>query len=519
MSPLLTRAQFAKTDAAKKSGASWNGYVHWVTKTHAARVAARARNPLGALTQQLTASILTPAEQIAQANKAVTGQITTAEAGMDAASKAQQLATQNQATRAQGYATALAHLTENTPEAVKATYQDAADRMRLYGTGLTGAVEASQQAAAGAAAEHLAAQGAPAMGAPTYDPASMRNTLQMAGVVAPGMSLEEEAANAATLARGQNVANVMQVGGIAQQYLQKTQDLRDQLALQKTALEKTRPGLYQTAIGALRGEAAKTQMSLLDQQRQQRALDVQVGTLQLQQAKTLADQAVAWTNLTGSVFTVAGQGAKAHLVNTHVPAPGSDAAQIAQTAATAAAGQTAMNIRAAADRKVRIEIANAANAARVTAAQTTATAKVTAAGVAAAATKAAARIKAQAARDPNKPASLKDRRAILSGTNTQGNDLVKTSLNRIWSLVPRSEPQQKGEDLATYQARHQQAINIFQARQQEHRAAIVARVNHLITPQLQLLKYGPDQIAGMADAIVSAYIPKRGRSTWVGLLH
>ena len=486
---MLTKPQFNQWRIKNnKPHATWQGYNNWVTKTRVARAAKQNANPLGSLTQRLLASIPTPAQQTTQATTSVDAALKSTLAGYTSASKIDQLATENQSKRAQGFATALANLTSPSPEAVKHDYQEAADRMRLYGTGLTGAVEAAQQGAAGAAAEHLKAQDASAVGVGDYDPASMRNTLQMSGVVIPGTSLEEEAANQEQLARGQRTADVYQVKGIADQYDQKTQDLRDALALKKTELLATRPELLQKALDSLRDSASKTSISLIDQANQKRATDVQVGTLQLQQAKTLEDQAIGRTNITGDLWVVAGKGANRHLVNTHQPAAGSDAVRIATQAATTKYGvDAATQAGEGADRKVHEEIAAAANTAKLAAAQTSATARTDAAKIAAAARKAAAQITS----GKKGGATPKQRSDILKGTYSVGNSTVEKNLTNLWNNVPGHAKQGKDEPADVYEKRYQKALRVFRARKQEHRAEILSRVTDLITPQLQLLELRP----------------------------
>lgn len=260
---LLTRAQFGKTDAAKKPGASYGGYVNWVTKTRtkraAVRVAAEKANPFGALMQRYQAAIPTPQQQIAQAHQAVNQEIQAGLAGYRASSKAEQQVAENQAKRAQGFATSLANLTATAPSSVANEYTQAADRIRAYGTGLTGELGQQFQGSADAAAQHLANQGANVGGTTvgSYDPASLRNTLQYTGVVLPGTTLEQQAAGAKGFAQTQRRAQTAQIGNIAQQYRQKKLDMQHELALRAQALQATRPDLYQKALAGL--QAAGTQ--------------------------------------------------------------------------------------------------------------------------------------------------------------------------------------------------------------------------------------------------------------------
>jgi hypothetical protein len=222
--------------------------------------------------------------------------------------------------------------------------------------------------------------------------------------------------------------------------------------------------------------------SISDSYRQQR-LDVQVGTLQLQQAKTVQDQAVAMTNLTGSLRRPQRQ-----VVDTRTLAPARPRQRRRE--------DKAENARAAADRRVKVEIANAGNTTKLAVADKAALAKKAAAVAAAA--------KSQKTVTPGQ------RNTIIKNSGAQGGDLVKTTIARIWSLMPPNLTAAQGanESDGAYAQRHAQAVTMFKARQHEHRIQIVNRVARLITPQLTLLKYGPDQINGMANAIVSTYIPR-----------
>jgi hypothetical protein len=460
----LTAREFNANPASKKPGASYGGYVNWVKRTRAKRAAMHATPQAPAPMAAVTAA-LTPQQQVDASIKASL-------AGMRASTSAEQAQSNAQAAQAQKYAVALANLTAGTPDAIKADYQQAADRLKGYGAGLTGATFDAQQAAAASVAQHLKDQGVTDTAPSTYDPAALRSTATMLGVTIPGTTLDEESLLAKHAAEADRAASVSRVGDIAQQYLAKTTDLQNQLAAKRTALEATRPQLLQSALTA-KSDAA----------RQQRALDVQVGTLQLQQAKTAQDQAIAMTNLTGTLHVVDKTG---RVIDTHRSAQGSDAAKT----------QAQIN-QADADRRVKQEIASAQADATKSAATTAAAAKV-----------AAAKVAAQNA--GNKPATPKQRSDILKNSSAQGGELVKTTVNRIYALTPDTDPIRSGEKPDDFTKRHTQALAIYQHRLQQHRGEIVTRVAGLITPQLKLLHYGPGQIQAMANAIVNAYIPQKG---------
>lgn len=472
----LTKPQFLQTAAAKKPGASYAKYVNYVTRARAARPAAVTN------VMQTFAAGLTPAMQHA-ATSSVSQQIADAMAANTAASKVSQAQEQAQANRAQGFALALNKFDDPEGKQALADYQSAAGQIQGFGTGLTGALAAAQKQQADKTVSDTAALTGGLGSVAGYNLDALHNDLQYGHVTLPATSLAGQAADAAITARGQAAASAANVGSIGQQYLAKLADTQNQLTADNATLQAKRPELVTSAL-----------TSMSDAQRQQRALDVQVGTLQLQTAKTVQDQAIAMTNLTGTLHVVNNKG---RVVDTGRTAAGS-------TAVTSAARTTGENTRAAADRKVRLEIANAAAAARVTAAQTTAAAKVTAAQTAAAAKKAASSVAG------GKPATAAQRSTILKNTYATGGDLVKTTLQRIQSLVPNSDGIRQGEKPADFEKRKAQALNVYRARLQEHRGQIVSRVAALITPQLQLLHYGPDQIAGMANAIVTANIPAPG---------
>jgi hypothetical protein len=463
----LTPAQFKKTAAAQKPGASYSGYRNWVTRTRASRAASRAPSVMPTFQ-----GLLTP-QQVAQAKATVDTQIGSSLAGMRASTRAEQEQANRQAARAQSYAMALGSLTKNDPSQIADQYRASADRMKDYGTGLSGAALEAQQADSAQVADrmkNLGIEKAPG----SYDLNSLRNTALTLGTIIPGENTENEAARAFATAESARQGGIHQVGDIAQQYLAKTTDAQTALAAKRAELEGQRPQLIQSALTAAS-----------DNQRQQRALDVQIGTLQLQNAKTLADQAVAYTNLTGSLHVVR----NGKVVDTGGAASGSDAAKI-----------TAQNSRSAADRRVKQEIADATNRTKLTVANTQAAAKKAAAAISHKGSGAA------------KPATPKQRSDIIKNANAQANGLIKTTMDRIQALVPRLAPQGKDESDADYAARHKLGLTVYRQRLQEHRGEIVRRVAVLIEPQLSMLKYGPGQINSMAESIVNAYIPQ-GKTT------
>jgi hypothetical protein len=301
----LTPSQFAKTTAGRKPGADYQGYVSWVRKTRNQRQNARLQaDPYGynAALAQFRSTLLTPAQQSAQVAKQVNTGLSAALAQIASSYRASQQQTSNQATRAQGYAQALANMTATAPNQIADIYNQAAERLKGWGTGLTGAYAEAEQQANDRATAALAATGTPTATATgnlpvsSYDPAALRNVLQYTGVVAPGKNLQEEAANAAALARFQRASDVSQVGAIAQDYLQKGQALAAEMAGKKADLLATRPELIEKAAAELRsqtGQGWQSFLSALQSSRsadiQQRASDIQAKYLENTLGKTQAD--------------------------------------------------------------------------------------------------------------------------------------------------------------------------------------------------------------------------------------
>jgi hypothetical protein len=254
--PLLSAREFAKTAAAKKPGASWQGYKNFVTATRmkraAGRAASAAADPSGFALNQVQSGLLTPLQQNTQATNLTNATLKAQLAAIDAASSAQRTQTSNQADRAQGFALALAKLTAANPDAIAGEYRDTADRLKGYGTGLTGAVADAENTAANTTAQHLADQGLTQQ-VGSYDPASLRNSLQIANVVNPAKNLEGQAANAYAEAQFNRAAQSSQMGGIAQDYLQKLDALRTSDTAQKDALQAGRPAAFLQALSQIQG--------------------------------------------------------------------------------------------------------------------------------------------------------------------------------------------------------------------------------------------------------------------------
>lgn len=264
---------------------------------------------------------------------------------------------------------ALAKATEGTVKAVGAlsagdaaaardAYAGAADRIGGLGSALTGAVrEAIQRETPNAAL--IRTIGAP--GSVPNGADSVVNTASMLGTVIPGTGLANEAARALVNMGDRRFAAGVRLADASDSALFKGKGDIDKMRASIRDLEAKRPGLLLEAV-----------MNLRQQANQERATKVQIGTLQLQQAKTAQEQAVAMTNLTGTIHIVKG----GKVVDTGRAAPGSDAGEAATRAATATA-------TAAASAAAKKEAARIAAESKREAAEIAAAAKINAAKIAA----------------------------------------------------------------------------------------------------------------------------------------
>lgn len=262
--PFLTPQQFAKNPAALKPGASYAGYVRYVNRTRANRAAQRAVNPLSTFISDYQASLPTAAQQQQQAQQNVNQQIALQIAGAKAAQELADKKLAQQGKRAQGFALALGSLTQPSADQVKASYQEGADRLRAYGTGLTGVAAEIQQRTADQAAAHVAEITGGGVGTPTgLNVEQQRNTNQMLGTVIPGVTLEQQALSAVSEARNQAGARAQGIENIAQGYVGKQADLASELAAKKAEIQATRPALIAQAIEAARSGSRQDMATLI----------------------------------------------------------------------------------------------------------------------------------------------------------------------------------------------------------------------------------------------------------------
>ena len=243
---------------------------------------------------------------------------------------------------------ALSSASAGDPAAIQGAFQGAADRTVGYAQGMTGALGEQAGSAAQEAAASIAAAGAPGSAGVTSQAGAIANTLNYTGGYIPGSSLAFEAANRMAEATAFGKA---QQGRLAEQAMQQLRDsTKDIEELRYKAIETQ---------GTIEGEKWKRELDEREMNLKERAFQVQVGQLQLANAKSLFDQAEAYTNLTGNIHVVR----NGKVVRTNQVASGSKAftaAQAAETsransarsAATSRANAAATNARIAAQNRI-----------------------------------------------------------------------------------------------------------------------------------------------------------------------
>jgi hypothetical protein len=211
-------------------------------------------DPWGSILGSLTTGV-SPKALRASASSDVTAQIKAAAAANAAAVAGQKIAFENQGRRASGFATALANLTKPDTAAIVDQYRQSADRLRGFGTGLTGAVADAQQAQADKNAADVSRVTGGLGSVASYDIPNMRNVAQMLGVVMPATSLEERGLNSIADANATYASQVGGIGSIAQEYMQKGSDLDSEVAAKNAALQASRPSLFNEALKAAQENA------------------------------------------------------------------------------------------------------------------------------------------------------------------------------------------------------------------------------------------------------------------------
>ena len=209
---------------------------------------------ISSLIRSYQASLPTAKQQQTQASQSVNSQIQQALSGIQATTAEQVRAANRQSERAQGFAEGLRTLSPEMGAQIQSYYNDAANQLGNFGTGLTGAVADAQQADATQAAQQVAQQSGGQGTVTGYSVPDLRNTAQYTGVALPAATLVGQGANQAANTFLQNVANSQSIGNIAQGYVQQANDATTSLADQRAQLELTRPGLMQTALNSLKSD-------------------------------------------------------------------------------------------------------------------------------------------------------------------------------------------------------------------------------------------------------------------------
>jgi hypothetical protein len=364
-----------------------------------------------------------------------------------------------------GITSALAGMSAGDAEAARAAYAGAAEHIAGLGQGLTGAVRDAQQASTAPAAGLIGELGAP--GSVTSGAAGNANVSGYLNTL-PADSLERAAAQALVSTQDKRFAGGLRLadefGATDYKSNLGIQDLRGELV----KLEKKRPGLIAEALDQIRQSA-----------RADRATNVQIGYLQLQQAKTLQDQAVAMTNMTGSLYTVKG----GKVVNTGRMAPGSDAAQIAQSAANSANAEAGRNARAAAGRKAAAQIA-------------------------------AQKVQAKKTGTPPKKPTAAQKSTIIKGASAIGNQSLDRYLDILWRNTPGSADQRAGESDQAFNARRTAAVAAYKRRTAMNYGTAMAKVINApgFADTLKTLGYTKAQIYEIARKVVAQEITKPKRA-------
>jgi hypothetical protein len=484
----LTESQFNQTAAGRKQGTTYQGYKSWVTKTRRLRQAKQnllASDPAYQATQlmQQFSGALAQKQQQQSAMAQVNANIKATQAANAAASVAAQREADQMAKRAQGYSVALAQMNHNTPDQIAQIYSDEANRLQAYGTGLTGSAAAAQQQDLGAARASLQASGADT-GAPigSYSPEEMRNTLMATGVINPGESLERQATNAKLYGGYYADAQTRQVGSIAQQYLQKKQDLQAELAAKQQETAGTRGDLYQKALAGERDAATSriatqlTGLNLLSSIGSDKAANaLKLKQLQADATQNAIDNRIAQAKLqlTSDIEAAKQQG------------------KLLTSQGLAADGKTLLpGFYPSYDANGNMHI----NKVPTGATYDWQKGKL---------------IPKPGAKGGPGTGTPKQKVDALNSVSKLGNSYIDQRLASIKRQLPNAGAQGANETDEDYQKRYKQQQQIYTRRLKQWRSDIVAGVAQRISPQLKAIGYTPAQIQQVADSLVSGSIPGR----------
>lgn len=157
----------------------------------------------------------------------------------------------NQATRAEGFAAALARNQGNEDQEAFARYGQAADRLAGLGAGLTGAVGAGYQSGVDRTREAIA-ELTGGLGNVTATPgADIANVAQYSGATMPANTLQSNAAAAARLAQSDAAARAQNIHFIGQGYTTKADDAIAQYGSDARAEIAKRPANIAELVNSL----------------------------------------------------------------------------------------------------------------------------------------------------------------------------------------------------------------------------------------------------------------------------
>jgi hypothetical protein len=207
--------------------------------------------PFDSIYAKIAGSIQTPAQITAAANAQALAQERAQLAAQQAVSDQTTAQYNNQATRAQGFAAALAKLQSGEDDQAMSRYGEAADRLTGIGAGLTGAVGAGYQDAVDRA-KAAVAQLTGGLGQTTApDASAITNAAQYAGVTMPARTLEESAANAARMAGSDASARAQDLAHIGQNYTAQADQSIAQAGSDARALIAKRPATIADLVNQL----------------------------------------------------------------------------------------------------------------------------------------------------------------------------------------------------------------------------------------------------------------------------
>lgn len=378
---------------------------------------------------------------------------------------------------AEGIGRVLSDMTKGDAEALRAAYADSASRLGSYGSALTGPVRSAIDSAASQARAGIAGLGLP--GDVKSGSGDVVNTALMYSVRPTSDSLLAAAPRALEANQMRRSAAGLRLADSASAIDWKAIEGIEGLRGEIQKLEAKRPGLILDALGDIRQQANA-----------ERATNTQIGYLQLSQAKSLEDQAIAKTNISGQLHIVVGKGKNARVVNTRKVAAGSDAIQ-AQIRAETSRANARLAAQSAAASQARAEAGrNARHKAGL---------------------EAAAKVEKQKRDNPSADITPNQKATIITGAQATGTNVLNDYLDQIAANVPDSDGQRQGETPTQFQERRKRVMAEYKRRLRLNRGTALAKVINAIGPNLKLVGWTSQQIRDLAVRIVSSEIPATPR--------